>query len=161
MKFGSGVTLRFEGTPNTPNTGAPACDIWAHRDEWSKRYRRIADHGTAFEGTDGWVHVDRGGINLQPESLIDVNEDACTVHLTKSPDHVRNFLDCVKSRASTVCPIDESVWSDTLCHISDIAIRLNRKVVWDPKKERFIGDEEANLRLLPREMRKPWHLALQ
>ena len=45
------------------------------------------------------MHVDRSGINLQPESLIDVNEDACTVQLTKSPDHVRNFLDCVKSRA--------------------------------------------------------------
>jgi predicted dehydrogenase len=158
MKFGSGVTLRFEGTPNTPNLGGPSCDIWAHRDEWSKRYRRISDHGTAFEGTDGWVHVDRGGINLQPESLIDVNEDACKVQLTKSSDHVGNFLACVKSRADTVCPIDESVWSDTLCHISDIAIRLNRKVVWDPKKDRFIGDEEANLRLLPREMRKPWHL---
>jgi hypothetical protein len=64
----------------------------------------------------------------------------------------------MKSRADTVCPIDESVWSDTLCHISDIAIRLNRKVAWDPKKDRFIGDEEANLRLRPHEMRKPWHL---
>lgn len=158
MKFGSGVTLRFEGTPNWPNPGAPTCDIWAHRDEWQKRYRRITDHGTAFEGTDGWVHVDRSGINLQPESLIDENEDAFKVQLTRSPDHVRNFLDCVKSRANTVCPIDESVWSDTLCQLSDIAIRLNRKLVWDPKKERFIGDEEANLRLLPRKMREPWRL---
>jgi predicted dehydrogenase len=157
MKFGSGVTLRFEGTPNWPNPGAPACDIWTHRQEWSQRYRRIAEHGTAFEGTDGWVHVDRSGINLQPENLIDEDENAFHVQLTRSPDHVRNFLDCVKSRASTVCPIDESVWSDTLCEISDIALRLNRKVVWDPKKERFIGDSEANLRLLPRPMRAPWH----
>ena len=158
MKFGSGVTLRFEGTPNWANPGAPTCDIWAHKDEWSKRYRRIAEHGTAFEGTDGWVHVDRAGLNLQPENLIDEKEDAFKVQLTKSPDHVRNFLDCVKSRADTVCPIDESVWSDTLCHISDIAIRLNRKIVWDPKKECFIGDEEANLHLRPRLMRGPWRL---
>ena len=158
MKFGSGVTLRFEGTPNRPNPGAPTCDLWAHHDEWSKRYRRITDHGTAFEGTDGWVHVDRSGINLQPENLIDENEDAFKVQLTRSPDHTRNFLDCVKSRAATVCPIDESVWSDTLCHISDIAIRLNRKLTWDPKKDRFIGDEEANLRLLPRKMRGAWRL---
>ena len=64
----------------------------------------------------------------------------------------------MKSRADTVCPIDESVQSDTLCHLSDIAIRLNRKLVWDPKKERFIGDEEANLRLRPRAMRAPWQL---
>jgi predicted dehydrogenase len=158
MKFGSGVMLRFEGAPSAPNSNVPACDVWAHQKEWSQRYRRITDHGTAFEGTDGWVHVDRTGLNLQPENLIDADESTFKVQLTKSPDHVRNFLDCVKSRANTVCPIDESVWSDTLCELSDIAIRLNRKVVWDPKKEHFIGDQEANLRLLPHEMRKPWHL---
>jgi predicted dehydrogenase len=158
MKFGSGLTLRFEGTPNHPYPDAPNCDIWEHKQEWSQRYRRICEHGTAFEGTDGWVHVDRTGINLQPESLIDEDEKTFKVQLTRSPDHVRNFLDCVKSRADTVCPIDESVWSDTLCHVSDIAIRLDRKVVWDRKKERFIGDEEANLHLRRYPMRKPWHL---
>ena len=158
MKFGSGVTLRFEGAPTKGSSDIPCCDVWAHKEEWSKRYRRITDHGTAFEGTDGWVHVDRSGINLQPENLIDVDESTLKVQLTKSPDHTRNFLDCVKSRADTVCPIDESVWSDTLCELSDIAIRMNRKVVWDVKKEHFIDDKEANLRLLPHEMRKPWHL---
>ena len=102
--------------------------------------------------------MDRSGINLQPESLIDQDENAFKVQLTRSPDHVRNFLDCVKSRAQTVSPIDESVWSDNLCQISDLALRLNRKLVWDPQKERFIGDAEANLRLRPRPMRAPWHL---
>ncbi len=158
MKFGSGVTLRFEGAPNHPNPDTPACDIWEHEQEWKKRYRRITDHGTAFEGSDGWVHVDRSGINLQPESLIDENESGFKVQLTRSPDHVRNFLDCVKSRAETVCPIDESVHSDSLCHLSEIALHLNRKLVWDPKKERFADDEEANLRLLSRKMRDPWKL---
>jgi predicted dehydrogenase len=158
MKFGSGVTLRFEGTPNHPNPEAPSCDLWEHEQEWRKRYRRITDHGTAFEGSEGWVHVDRSGLNLQPESLIDQSEDAFKVQLTKSPDHTRNFLDCVKSRAETVCPIDESVHSDSLCHLSEIALRLDRKLVWDLKKERFPGDEEANLRLLSRKMRAPWKL---
>lgn len=158
MKFGSGVTLRFEGVPNGGNQGQATGDRWTHGEEWRKRYRRISSHGTAFEGTEGWVHVDREGLNLQPENLIDANEDSFQVQLTRSPHHVRNFLDCVKSRAETVCPIDESVWSDTLCHVSEIAMRLNRKVVWDRKAERFIGDEEANLRLLPRPMRAPWHL---
>ena len=72
--------------------------------------------------------------------------------------HVRDFLDCVKSRIETICPIDESVRTDTLCHLSELAIRLNRKVVWDPKRERFINDEEANLRLKARKMRSPWQL---
>ena len=158
MKFGSGVTMRFEGAPNHPNPEAPSCDIWEHEQEWKKRYRRITDHGTAFEGTDGWVHVDRSGINLQPENLIDQNEDTFKVQLTRSPDHTRNFLDCVRSRAQTVCPIDESVHSDALCHLSEIALHLNRKLVWDPQKERFPGDEEANLRLLSRKMRGQWSL---
>jgi len=158
MKFGSGVTLRFEGTLTKGTSDTSCCDVWAHQKEWSQRYRRITDHGTAFEGTDGWVHVDRSGLNLQPENLIDADENTFQVQLTKSPDHVRNFLDCVKSRAETVCPIDESVWSDTLCELSDIAIRLDRKVVWDVKREHFINDKEANLRLLPHEMRKPWQL---
>ena len=158
MKAANGVTLKFVGVPNGGNQGKPTCDTWPQADEWKQRYRRITSHGTAFEGTDGWVHVDRDGINLQPENLIDINEDTLKVQLTRSPHHARNFLDCVKSRAETVCPIDESVRSDSLCHLSEIAMRLNRKVVWDPKAEKFIGDEEVNLRLKARKMRAPWHL---
>ena len=158
MKFGSGVTFRFEGTPNHPTAEAPSCDIWAHEQEWKARYRRITAHGTAFEGSEGWVHIDRSGINLQPENLIDQNEETFKVQLTRSPDHTRNFLDCVRSRAETVCPIDESVHSDSLCHLSEIAVHFNRKLVWDPQKEHFIGDEEANLRLRSRPMREPWNL---
>ena len=158
FKFGSGVTMSFVGVPNGGNQSKPTCDPWPQADEWKQRYRRIASHGTAFEGTDGWVHIDRDGINLQPENLIDLTEDSFPVPLTKSADHARNFLDCVKSRAETVCPIDEAVYCDTLCHLSETAIRLNRKVVWDPKKEHFIGDEEANLRLRGRKLREPWKL---
>ena len=55
-----------------------------------------------------------------------------------------------------MCPIDESVHSDSLCHLSEIALHFNRKLVWDPQKEHFLGDEEANLRLLSRKMREPW-----
>jgi predicted dehydrogenase len=158
MKFGSGVTLKYVGVPNGQNQGLPTGDPWPQADEWKQRYHRISSHGTAFEGTDGWVHVDREGINLQPEGLIDEKEEALSIQLKKSANHARDFLDCVKSRAETVCPIDEAVRGDALCHLSDIAIRLNRKVVWDIAQERFIEDQEANLRLRARKMRTPWHL---
>ncbi len=158
FKCTSGVTLRFVGVPNGGNQGLPTCDTWPEEAEWKQRYRRISSHGTAFEGSEGWVHIDRDGINLQPENLIDANPDTFKVRLTRSANHVRNFLDAIKSRADTVCPIDESIRSDTLCHLSEIAMRLNRKVVWDPKHERFLEDEEANLRLRARKMRPPWHL---
>jgi predicted dehydrogenase len=158
MRFGSGVTLKYVGVPNGGNQGQPTSDPWPQANEWKQRYRRITSHGTAFEGADGWVHVDREGIHLQPESLIDEKEEALPLQLKKSANHARDFLDCVRSRAETICPIDESVRGDALCHLSDIAIRLNRKVVWDLAQERFIDDEEANLRLRARKMRSPWHL---
>jgi predicted dehydrogenase len=155
MKAASGVTLHFVGAPNS--YGAPTGEPWPEEQEWKQRYGGISNYGTAFEGSDGWVHVDREQIHFRPESLANENEDSFPIQLPKSSDHARNFLDCIKSRAQTVCPADEAVRSDTLCHLSDIAMRLNRKVVWDPMKERFIGDEEANLRLA-RKMRPPWHL---
>ena len=56
------------------------------------------------------------------------------------------------------CHIDEAVGSHSLCHITEIAIRLNRKVTWDPLKEHFPGDGEANFRLRGGTMRAPWHV---
>ena len=47
--------------------------------------------------------------------------------------------------------------SDTVCHLDDIAIRLGRKLRWDPKAERFLNDDQAN-RMLTRPMRSPWRL---
>jgi predicted dehydrogenase len=158
LRFGGEVTMNFVGVPNGGNRGLTTCDTWPQETEWKQRYRRISSHGTAFEGTDGWVHIDREGINLQPENLIDVNPDEFKLKLNRSPDHVRNFVDGVKNRTETVSNIDEAVRSDTLCHVSEIAMRLNRKVVWDPAKEHFRDDDEANLRVLGRKMRSPWHL---
>ncbi len=126
-------------------------------DQWRNRYKRVSDHGTAFEGTQGWVHVDRSGINAQPESLLETTIGPNDIQLYKSDNHVRNLLDCVKSRNETICPIDVAVKADTLCHISDIAIRLEKKLVWDQRKERFLNSDQANQRL-SRPMRSPWLL---
>jgi predicted dehydrogenase len=155
IQAANGLTIDFVGTPN--GNGKPTGAPWPQEQQWRQRYGQIDNYGTAFEGTDGWVHVDREQIHFHPESLVDESEDSFKIRLTKSPHHIRNFLDCIRNRTATVCPIDEAVRSDTLCHVSDIAIRLNRKVTWDPKQERFVDDPEANLRL-SRKMRAPWHL---
>jgi predicted dehydrogenase len=156
--FASGLTLKFVGVPNGGNRDAATGEPFLHGDEWKQRYRRITTHGTAFEGSQGWAHVDRTGINLQPEKLIDLNPDDCKVRLTASPGHVRNFLDCVKSRGETVCPVDTAVRADTLCHIGNIAIRLGRKLTFDFNHEKFISDDAADQWLRVRAMRKPWRL---
>ena len=157
-QFASGLTMKFVGVPNGGNRDAATGEPFLHGDEWKQRYRRITSHGTAFEGANGWAHIDRTGINLKPEKLIDLNADDCKVQLTRSPSHVRNFLDCIQTRAETVCPIDAAVKGDALCHIADIAIRLGRKLTFDFNKERFVNDEAANQRLKARPMRKPWHI---
>lgn len=156
--FASGVTMTFVGVPNGENRGKPTGEPFLHGDEWKQRYRRIADHGTAFEGSDGWAHVDRSGINLEPESLIEADVESFGTKLIRSSNQARNFLDCVRTREETVSPIDEAVRGDALCHIADIAIRLGKKLTFDLEKERFVDNPEATLRLRARPMRKPWHL---
>jgi predicted dehydrogenase len=142
-KYESGVTMNFAGDPMPQ--------------EWKKRYERTSSHGTAFEGTKGWVHVNRGGINAHPKELLSTEFTSNEIQLIKSGNHVRNLLDCVKSRAETISNVDVAVQGDIICQISDIAIRLEQKLKWDPKKERFLNSNEAN-RMLTRAMRSPWHL---
>lgn len=157
-RFASGLTLKFVGVPNGGNRDAATGEPWLHGDTWRQRYRRIATHGTAFEGAHGWAHIDRSGINLQPESLLDLQPEEFTVKLTRSSDHSRNFLDCIRSRTPTVCPIDQAVRGDALCHIADVALRLGRRLTFDLDQERFLDDDAANARLQARPYREPWQL---
>ena len=114
-------------------------------------------HGIRFEGSAGWVHVARGFLDAEPKSLLKTVFGPNDVHLYDSRDHIGNFLACIKTRARTVCPIEVALRSDMICHLSDIAMRLGRKLRWDPDAERFIGDDAAN-RMLTRAMRAPWQV---
>jgi len=79
------------------------------------------------------------------------------IALYRSRGHAQNLIDCIKSRGDTVCPIETAHRSNSICQLSDIAIRLKRKLRWDPEKEAFIDDPEAD-GLLSRAMREPWRL---
>lgn len=112
---------------------------------------------TQFTGTEGWVGISRGGIKADPPSLLQAKLGPDDVHLVKSNSHGGNFLQAVKSREDPVSNIEDAVHSDAISHVSDIAIRVGRKVVWDPLAEDFPGDEEAS-RMLSRAHRPPWEL---
>ena len=144
----SEVTINFKGIGGI-NGPAPA--------EWQQRYSRTGAHGTVFEGTEGWVHIRREHIDAHPKSLLQSELGPNEIRLYNSNDHIRNFLDCVKSRARTICAIDTAVRVDTLCHLSNIATILGRRLKWDLEEERFGSDTVAN-RFLVRSMRSPWHL---
>jgi hypothetical protein len=113
--------------------------------------------GILFLGSEGWVFVCRDLIEAHPKSLLTSTIGPDEIRLPRSNNHRRNFIDCVKTRQKTICPIETAVRSDTICHQDDIAIRLGRKLRWDPEREGFINDEQAN-RMLTRPMRSPWHL---
>lgn len=113
--------------------------------------------GAHFIGTDGWVYVTRGRIDAHPKSLLSSTIGPNEIHLYESNDHHQNFLDCVKSRAETITPAEIAHHSIMIGHLGGIAMKLGRKVNWDPAKERFVNDPEAD-RYLSRTMRGPWHL---
>jgi predicted dehydrogenase len=114
-------------------------------------------HGVAFLGTEGWIHVDRGQIVTHPESLLETKPGANDLRLFKSANHHTNFVDAAKGRTQPASPIESAVRVDTLCHLQQIAIRLQRKLRWDPAREIFPDDDQANA-MLDRPMRAPWKL---
>ena len=76
---------------------------------------------------------------------------------TTPTNHIRDFLDCVKSRAVPAANADVAAQSHIACHAAYIACQLGRKLTFDPAKEAFVGDEEAN-RMRSRAMREPWRI---
>lgn len=113
--------------------------------------------GTRFEGEHGWVHVNRGMINAEPASLLTEVIGPEEIHLYESANHIGNFLDCVKTRATTITPADVAHHSVMVAHLGIIAMTLERPVRFDPDTEKFVDDVEAD-RLLGRPMREPWTL---
>lgn len=142
-RYANGVILRFMNT----KTALPVV----------KAYRPFSDHGTTFFGSRGWVSVDRGGIYASRPELLEMKIRSGEIHLYESQNHYRNFVECVKSRARTVSSVEAAVQSDMVSHLSDICIRMGRKIRWDPEKEEIVGDEAAS-RLLDRSLRSPWRL---
>ncbi|MFQ6130813.1 MAG: Gfo/Idh/MocA family oxidoreductase [Armatimonadota bacterium] len=113
--------------------------------------------GAKFEGSDGWVHVDRGFLDASPKELLQEQLGPGDVHLYRSPGHYRDFHDCIKTRQRPICDVEIGHRSVTVCHLANIAIRTGRKIVWDPVDERITNDPELN-RWVSKPMRAPWHL---
>jgi predicted dehydrogenase len=116
-------------------------------------------HGIKFHGTNGWIWVTRGVIKASDRQLLTqkLPEDAKRVYV--SNNHMGNFIDCIKSRKAPICAVETGHRSASLCHLGVIAIRLGRKLNWDPVKEQFVGDAEANS-WVAREMRKPYDYSM-
>lgn len=128
-------------------------------------------NGIKYEGTDGWIFVTRGNYAAtasDPQSnggtkpleasdpkiltsVIGPNE----IHLTESKEHHGNWLDSIKSRKDPISPIEIGHRACSACLIHHIVMKLKRKVYWDPEKEKFKNDDEANS-MLARTQRSPY-----
>ena len=113
--------------------------------------------GILFEGSEGWVYVKRGHLDANPKSLLTSPIGPDDLQLYKSNNHKANFFDCIKSRKETIAPVEVAHRSCSVCLLGEIAMRLGKKLKWDPERERFTNDDQAN-RMLSRPMRSPWHL---
>jgi predicted dehydrogenase len=131
------------------------------------------DYGILFCGTDGSLILDRGGFEVIPDKVVlpygiklahgdrPLRKIDLKPETAKGVDgqdaHVRNFLDCLKSRALPTCDIEIAQRSTNTCHLGNISYKLGRRLEWDAENETFKNDPEANA-LLSRQPRKGYEL---
>jgi myo-inositol 2-dehydrogenase / D-chiro-inositol 1-dehydrogenase len=121
------------------------------------QYPREAANSVVLLGSEGWIWVSRQGMQTNPASLMQTVFGPNDHRVIMSNDHRRNFLDAVRSGQPPISPIEVAARDEMICQMSDIAVRLKRRLQWDPVKEEFINDEQANRRL-SRPMRSPWRI---
>lgn len=129
-------------------------------------------NGIRFEGTEGWIFVTRGNVQVtdsdpsgaaSKDSPLQASDPAILsseigpdeVHLYKSPEQHRNWLDCIKSRELTISPAEVAHRSCSACLIFHIAMKIPGKLYWDPDTERFKNNDVAN-QMLARHQRYPY-----
>lgn len=114
--------------------------------------------GVVFFGSEGKIAVDRGPLRTWPEHIMHKPIGPNEVRLyTVTNGHKGNFIECVRTRQRPICDVEVGCRSVTVCHLGNLAYRLGRPLKWDPAKEEFVGDAEAN-RWLDRPKRAPWTL---
>ncbi len=131
-------------------------------------------NGIKFIGTEGWIFVSRGNETVTASDPVSKLKDAQAlsssdpkiitsvigpneIHLYESKDHHGNWLECVRSRQQPIAPVEVAHRACSACLIHHMAMKAKRKLHWDPLKERFKNDDEANA-LLSRPQRPPYVL---
>jgi predicted dehydrogenase len=129
-------------------------------------------NGVRYEGTDGWIFVTRGNYRATASDPVSMENNTKAldasdpkiltsvigpdeIHLYESDNQQGNWLDCIKSRKEPISPVEIGHRACTVCLVTHIAMKLGRKLYWDPGKEKFVNDDEANS-MLSRPQRAPY-----
>jgi predicted dehydrogenase len=111
--------------------------------------------GVRWIGDEGWVWVDRSGVETSPRSLLQTKIRPDEKRLPVSISHHKQFIDCVLNRTETLTPAHVALRSATPGYLGTIAMRLGRPIRWDPVRQEVVDDREA-ARLLSRPAASPW-----
>jgi hypothetical protein len=130
-------------------------------------------NGVRFEGSEGWIFVSRSGppvtgsdptsgqrgapLRASDPSILESEIGPNELSLYESVEQHKNWIDCIRSRRTTVAPVEVAHRSTSACLVSHIAMKLQRPLHWDPINERFHSDDEANS-MLSRPQRFPYSL---
>jgi len=142
--YANGVKLRFMDYRTAREAVGKFLPSWRDGD------------GTIFHGTEGWIS-DAVGFCSSNQKLWKTEFKPSDEKLPESPEHNRNFIDCVKSRKETMCPVEMAIRADTIAHLANIAAITRRVIHWDPVREEIIGDKRA-ARMLTRPYRAKWRI---
>ena len=132
-------------------------------------------NGIKFIGTNGWIFVSRGNERVTGSDPVAKLKDATAlaasdpkiitsvigsseINLPKSTEHHLNWLEAVKSRQQPIAPVEIAHRSCSACLLHHMAMKLERKLYWDPTAERFKNDDEANA-MRSRPQRSPYTIA--
>ncbi len=153
--------VEFEGTGEFPEDGFAnvpfKVEVEARYADGVLILMKSAPKGVRFSGDRGWIYItDAGEIAAWPESVLE-SLVVPTVHWSYMAGHIRNFLECIRSRKLTASYPEIAHRAHTIVHCANICLRLGRRVRWNPETERFVDDEDAN-RMLSRTMRVPWRV---
>lgn len=113
--------------------------------------------GAIFVGTEGKIEIFRARVTSNPPEIVKQPTRDDEIHLYRSDNHMRNWIECIKSRERPIADVEIGHRSTSLCHLGNIARWAGRRLKWDPDKEQFVGDDQANA-FLDRPRRKPYTL---
>jgi len=120
-----------------------------------KMVSRNGSPGVKFIGSESWIRVYRGGFDAPDRNIFREKIPENGTHLYVSKNHEADFLRSMRTRKDPISPVEVGHRSNSVCVIHHIAMKLGRKLLWDPKAEHFVGDTEANA-MLDFPHREPW-----
>ncbi len=112
-------------------------------------------YGVRFIGTKGVIDISRGYFETLPGKLASHEFTDNEIKLYESDDHYQNWLDSIKTRKQPICTAEIGHRTATVCFLANIGYELKRPLNWNPAKEEFVNDAEAN-KLRSGYLRKPW-----